>query len=99
MSKVALIAGTDIPCWNSMAINTKIGVEVYKRLAAAGDIKAAQKLAALTGQGDLAAKGASSVDHYEIRYIEKFVCHNHSIDFIIEKDTDGLHHQSSLHCA
>jgi hypothetical protein len=35
-----------------------LGIESYKRLSACGDLKASQKLAALTGVGDLAAKGA-----------------------------------------
>ena len=37
------------------------GIESYKRLSAAGDLKASQKLAALTGVGDLAAKGERRV--------------------------------------
>ena len=34
-----------------------LGVASYRRLTLAGDIKAAQKLAAITGEGDLASKG------------------------------------------
>jgi hypothetical protein len=34
-----------------------VAVDAYRRLAISGDIKAAQKLAALTGEGQLAARG------------------------------------------
>ena len=38
--------------------NTRsIGIQVYQHLAQVGDIKAAQKLAALTGKGELASRG------------------------------------------
>ena len=33
------------------------GIDSYRRLSLAGDIKAAQKLAALTGEGNLAMRG------------------------------------------
>ena len=62
-------------------------MDAYRRLAAAGDIKAAQKLAALTGEGDLATKGTTTVNHLreeihrellELRLSYK-VCHSKSL--------------------
>ena len=44
-------------CVSNVRTTYTVGVEAYRRLSAAGDIKASHKLAALTGAGDHAMKG------------------------------------------